>query len=281
MKAIKVFLVIIFAFVMQAEGQGQDLNLKQYGYIQKGKDTSNYVVYLQSKIANYKFINSKNNLVFRTDTVYDSVGYFKLKDEELYKLSKDDWLKAFANDGSVTRVAVDHRHDKYKSKNNVTIADLLIRYSSNNDELCIVNKENSKAKEVKIAYLFLLILSLFLALFFSVYRNMFLSALILLSIAILMSLGDANSELIKLLYSAYAFLVLVIGFAFIYIPKNRKFILVSSLFFHILVIAILAIKILPFLSLLRTLIFIFWFILTTALRHKLLLYYLKKYKEVN
>ncbi|HKK53916.1 MAG TPA: hypothetical protein VJ926_00100 [Patescibacteria group bacterium] len=271
---------MMLAFIVQVESQAQDADLNEHSFIKKSVDSSNYVVYLQSETVMSKIID-QNKLISRVDIIYDSIGFFKHVDKALLKLNKDYWLKAFVNADSIIKIPVDSiiKYSKTGFDKDVQIKRLLVIYSSTTNNLEVFDEDSTTISGANIDFQFLLLLTLFLALWFAAYKRI---GLVLINIIILI-LGVCVifnlSTFFNLKIIVNTVLIAFLGLALIWSLANKKTVILVAHIIHIVIIVALAIKMAAILTLTSMFILFVWLALTSLLCHKLLLYYFKKNKE--
>jgi hypothetical protein len=277
MKAIQIFLVMMLVFIGQVDSQAQDVDLNEHSFIKKGIDSSNYVVYFQSDTVTSKIIG-QNKLISRVDIIYDSIGFFKHIDKKLLKLNKDYWLKAFVNADSVIKIPVDStiKYSKTGFGKDLRIKRLLVIYSSATNNLVVFDEGSTTISGANIDFQFLLLLTLFLALWFAAYKRI---GLILVNIVILVvgvCIIFNLSTFFSLKIIVNILLIAFFGLVLIRRLTNKKIVLLVAHVFHIGIIVTLAIVMIENLTLTSLFILFVWLVLTNLLCHKLLLYYFKK-----
>jgi len=280
MKAIQIFLVMMLAFIVQVESQAQDADLNEHSFIKKGIDSSNYIVYHRSRTVKSKIIDH-NKLIYRVDIIYDSIGFFKHVDNSLLKLSKDYWLKAFVNADSVIKIPVDStiKYSKTGFDKDVQIKRLLVIYSSTTNNLTVFDEDSTTTSGANIDFQFLLLLTLFLALWFAAYKRIWLVLIniIILIIGVCVIFNLSTFFSLKIIVNTV--LIAFLGLALIWSSVNKKTVILVAHVIHIVIIVALAIKMAAILTLTSMFILFVWLALTSLLCHKLLLYYFKKNKE--
>jgi hypothetical protein len=223
-------------------------------------------------------IIGQNKLISRVDIIYDSIGFFKHIDKKLLKLNKDYWLKAFVNADSVIKIPVDStiKYSKTGFGKDLRIKRLLVIYSSATNNLVVFDEGSTTISGANIDFQFLLLLTLFLALWFAAYKRI---GLILVNIVILVvgvCIIFNLSTFFSLKIIVNILLIAFFGLVLIRRLTNKKIVLLVAHVFHIGIIVTLAIVMIENLTLTSLFILFVWLVLTNLLCHKLLLYYFKK-----